>query len=220
MIKQIIIIILILLLLISLYSYYCLSDSMIKFENNRFDYLNNKNIDLNEKEKGLGSNLHCRNQNEEYEEAYKEIAKIILESKNNKNYIDYKKFIEENQINIEDEKLVVVKNKLGVEMKSITNENDVISELNEQIKKETEKETENKINKNNLINVENSRLNANTTEISNNKDELTETYLKNNLLDETGEEKKTIFNESNKLIQDINNTKVEVDIDIESNPEL
>ena len=87
MIKQIIIIILILLLLISLYSYYCLSNSMITFENNRLNYLNSRNVDLGEKEKGLGSNLHCRNQNEEYEEAYREIAKIMLESRNDKNYM-------------------------------------------------------------------------------------------------------------------------------------
>ena len=105
---------------------------MIIFENNRLNYLNTRNIDLGEKEKGLGSNLHCRNQNEEYEEAYREIAKIMLESRNDKNYIDYKNFIEENQINIQDDKLIAIKNKLGTRRESIANENDTISELNKQ----------------------------------------------------------------------------------------
>ena len=198
MIKQIIIIILILLLLISLYSYYCLSNSMITFENNRLNYLNTRNIDLGEKEKGLGSNLHCRNQNEEYEEAYREIAKIMLESRNDKNYIDYKNFIEENQINIQDDKLIAIKNKLGTRRESIANENDTINELNKQIERERE------IKQNKPVKIED--LRTNLQEISNNKDELTETYLKNNSSTETT----NIIDENNRLTQLINKSNFEL----------
>lgn len=62
MIKNTIIIILILLLVITLYSYYCLSSSMMDYERKRMEYIVNKEQELIHREQTLNSNINYKNQ--------------------------------------------------------------------------------------------------------------------------------------------------------------
>ena len=96
MIKNIIIIILIILLLISFYSYYCLSNSMIKYEDDKMNYINEKQLELDEREKKLGSITQCMNQNNSYQNA---IDKIFNLSKSTTTkQITYTDMTKENKI--------------------------------------------------------------------------------------------------------------------------
>ena len=98
MIKNIIIIILIILLLISFYSYYCLSNSMIKYEDDKMNYINEKQLELDEREKKLGSITQCMNQNNSYQNA---IDKIFNLSKSTTTkQITYTDMTKENKIDL------------------------------------------------------------------------------------------------------------------------
>ena len=77
MIKITVIIILILLLIITIYSYYCLSSSMIDYEKDRLEYILKKEIELNNLEKKIKIISHCNEKNEKYQEAIKNINNII-----------------------------------------------------------------------------------------------------------------------------------------------
>ena len=76
MIKNITIIILMLLLVISIYSYYCLSNSMITYENERMNYINEKECELNARDHDIRSVTSCQNQNSSYESAIDNILDL------------------------------------------------------------------------------------------------------------------------------------------------
>lgn len=61
MIKNIVIAILCLLLLITIYSYYCLSKSMIDYEKDRLEFILNKENNVNSKEFNVKSLEDCKN---------------------------------------------------------------------------------------------------------------------------------------------------------------
>lgn len=77
MIKITIIVILILLLLVTLYSYYCLSSSMIEFEQKRMEYILNKENELKNLENKIKTDTECVNKNDQYQTAIKGINAII-----------------------------------------------------------------------------------------------------------------------------------------------
>jgi hypothetical protein len=76
MIKNITIIILILLLIISFYSYYCLGNSMVNFEDDAMNYIYEKEHELKERETKIGSMIHCQNQNDSYQSAMGKIFNL------------------------------------------------------------------------------------------------------------------------------------------------
>ena len=73
MIKNTIIIILILLLVITLYSYYCLSTSMLDYEKDRMEYITKKENELIQREKNINQTLNYKN---ELDKCYKNIDSI------------------------------------------------------------------------------------------------------------------------------------------------
>ena len=79
MIKTTIIIILILLLLITLYSYYCLSSSMIEFEKIRLEFVLRKENEIKELESKIKVISNCNEKNEKYQQAIKNINNVIYE---------------------------------------------------------------------------------------------------------------------------------------------
>jgi hypothetical protein len=98
MIKNITIIILMLLLVISIYSYYCLTNSMITFENTRINYINKKEYELNARYQDIQSVTNCQNQNSLYETAIDNILNMDHEG-NLKNFSrkNYNKIETENK---------------------------------------------------------------------------------------------------------------------------
>jgi hypothetical protein len=70
-----------LLLILSAYLYYCLSNSMIKYENNRMNYIINKERKLKTREMDINLSIKCQNQNILYEKAIDNISNIAQKRK-------------------------------------------------------------------------------------------------------------------------------------------
>lgn len=77
MIKITIIVILTMLLIITLYSYYCLSSSMIGFQKKRMEYILSKENELRNKEASIQVIADCGDKNNKYQQAIKGINAII-----------------------------------------------------------------------------------------------------------------------------------------------
>ncbi len=77
MIKNIIIVILIILLLITIYSYYCLSNSMASYETERLQYIINKENELAVKQDQVNKYNNCNSELDQYKKSIEKIKSAI-----------------------------------------------------------------------------------------------------------------------------------------------
>lgn len=95
--------------MISLYSYYCLSNSMVTYESSRMNYINEKEYKLNAREQDIKSVNMCQNQNLSYEKAINHILSLAQNSHKDNIVCNTKKEInsmieKETDINVEKNK--------------------------------------------------------------------------------------------------------------------
>lgn len=115
--------------MISLYSYYCLSNSMVTYESSRMNYINEKECELNAREQDIKSVNVCQNQNLSYEKAINHILSLAQKGHKDNIVCNTKQEInsmveKETDINVEKNKDLQAEKQLAEQEKDSKNSND------------------------------------------------------------------------------------------------